>query len=66
MINIFKNTVFAIVLAISIQGIAQQELMANAANTQLSNTLAGNYLNPFCINLIYFSYKIRWDRICSI
>ena len=29
------------------QGIAQQELMANAANTQLSNTLAGNYLNPF-------------------
>ena len=29
------------------QGIAQQELMANAANTQLSDTLAGNYLNPF-------------------
>jgi len=29
------------------QGIAQQELMANAANQQLSNTLAGNYLNPF-------------------
>ena len=29
------------------QGIAQQELMANAANTQLQNTLAGNYLNPF-------------------
>ena len=28
-------------------GIAQQELMANAANTQLQNTLAGNYLNPF-------------------
>ena len=29
------------------QGIAQQELMANARNTQLSDTLAGNYLNPF-------------------
>ncbi len=29
------------------QGLAQQEVMANAANTQLSNTLAGNYLNPF-------------------
>ena len=29
------------------QGIAQQELMANAANTQLSDTLAGKYLNPF-------------------
>ena len=29
------------------QGIAQQELMANAANTQLQDTLAGNYLNPF-------------------
>ena len=29
------------------QGIAQQELMANTANTQLSDTLAGNYLNPF-------------------
>jgi len=29
------------------QGIAQQELMANAANTQLQETLAGNYLNPF-------------------
>ena len=29
------------------QGIAQQELMANAANTQLQDTLSGNYLNPF-------------------
>jgi hypothetical protein len=29
------------------QGIAQQELMANAANTQLADTLGGNYLNPF-------------------
>ena len=28
-------------------GIAQQEVMANAANTQLANTLSGNYLNPF-------------------
>jgi len=29
------------------QGIAQQEVMANAANTQLADTLGGNYLNPF-------------------
>lgn len=29
------------------QGIAQQELMANAANTQLADTLSGKYLNPF-------------------
>ena len=29
------------------QGIAQQEVMANAANTQIADTLAGNYLNPF-------------------
>jgi len=29
------------------QGLAQQELMANAANTQLADTLSGKYLNPF-------------------
>ena len=29
------------------QGIAQQEVMANAANTQLADTLSGKYLNPF-------------------
>jgi hypothetical protein len=29
------------------QGIANQEVMANAANTQLANTLSGKYLNPF-------------------
>ena len=29
------------------QGIAQQEVMAGAANQQLADTLAGNYLNPF-------------------
>ena len=29
------------------QGIAQQEVLANAANTQIADTLAGNYLNPF-------------------
>ena len=29
------------------KGIAQQELMANAANTQLADTLSGKYLNPF-------------------
>ena len=29
------------------QGIAQQEVMANAANTQIADTLSGNYLNPF-------------------
>jgi len=29
------------------QGIAQQEVMAGAANKQLADTLAGNYLNPF-------------------
>jgi hypothetical protein len=29
------------------QGIAQQELMANAANQQLADTLSGKYLNPF-------------------
>ena len=28
-------------------GLAQQEVMANAANTQLADTLGGNYLNPF-------------------
>ena len=29
------------------QGLAQQEVMANASNTQLADTLGGNYLNPF-------------------
>ena len=29
------------------QGIAQQEVLANAANTQIADTLSGNYLNPF-------------------
>tara|TARA_R100000951_G_scaffold106034_1_gene100234 strand:- start:344 stop:1048 length:705 start_codon:yes stop_codon:yes gene_type:complete len=29
------------------KGIAQQELMANSANQQLSDTLSGKYLNPF-------------------
>jgi len=29
------------------QGIAQQEVMANAANQQIADTLSGNYLNPF-------------------
>jgi len=29
------------------QGLAQQEVMANAANTQLADTLSGKYLNPF-------------------
>jgi len=29
------------------QGIAQQEVMAESANQQLADTLAGNYLNPF-------------------
>ena len=29
------------------QGIAQQEVMANAANQQLADTLSGKYLNPF-------------------
>ena len=29
------------------KGIAQQEVMANAANQQLSDTLSGKYLNPF-------------------
>jgi len=29
------------------EGIAQQEVMAGAANQQLTDTLAGNYLNPF-------------------
>ena len=28
-------------------GLAQQEVMANAANTQLADTLSGKYLNPF-------------------
>ena len=28
------------------QGLAQQEVMANAANTQLADTLSGKYLNP--------------------
>ena len=29
------------------QGLANQEVMANAANTQLADTLSGKYLNPF-------------------
>ena len=29
------------------QGIAQQEVLANAANQQIADTLSGNYLNPF-------------------
>jgi len=29
------------------QGLAQQEVMANAANQQIADTLSGNYLNPF-------------------
>ena len=29
------------------QGIAQAEVMANAANKQIADTLSGNYLNPF-------------------
>ena len=28
-------------------GLAQQEIMANSANTQLADTLSGKYLNPF-------------------
>ena len=28
-------------------GLAQQEALAGAANTQISNTLSGNYLNPY-------------------
>lgn len=34
------------------QGIAQQEVMANAANTQLADTLGGNYLNPFLSSML--------------
>jgi hypothetical protein len=34
------------------QGIAQQEVMANAANQQLADTLSGKYLNPFLSPLI--------------
>mgnify|MGYP001498337385 CR=1 FL=1 len=34
------------------QGIAQQELMANAANQQLSDTLSGKFLNPFLSPLL--------------
>ncbi len=34
------------------QGIAAQEVMANAANQQLADTLSGNYLNPFLSPLI--------------
>ena len=29
------------------QGLAQQELMANASQQQLADTLSGKYLNPF-------------------
>ena len=29
------------------QGLAQQEVLANSANTQIQNTLSGNYLNPY-------------------
>ena len=31
------------------QGIAQQEVMANAAQQQLADTLSGKYLNPFLL-----------------
>lgn len=34
------------------QGIAQQEVMANAAQQQLADTLSGQYLNPFLSPLI--------------
>ena len=34
------------------QGIAQQEVMANAAQQQLGDTLSGKYLNPFLSPLI--------------
>ena len=34
------------------QGIAQQEVMANAAQQQLADTLSGKYLNPFLSPLI--------------
>ncbi len=34
------------------QGIAQQEVMAGAANQQLADTLSGNYLNPFLSPLL--------------
>ena len=33
-------------------GLAQQEVMANASNTQLADTLGGNYLNPFLSPMI--------------
>mgnify|MGYP003670627800 FL=1 len=29
------------------KGLAQQEVLANSANTQIQNTLSGNYLNPY-------------------
>ena len=34
------------------QGLAQQEVMANAAQQQLADTLSGQYLNPFLQPLI--------------
>ena len=37
----------------TLQGLATQETMANAANQQLAATLGGQYLNPFLKELTY-------------
>ena len=36
----------------TLQGLAAQETMAGAANTQLLNTIQGNYSNPFLSPMI--------------
>ena len=39
------------------QGLAQQELMANASQQQLADTLSGKYLNPFLSPMLQGSAK---------
>ena len=47
------------------QGIAAQEVMANAANQQLADTLSGNYLNPFLSPLIQKTAGDVYSNVAS-
>ena len=47
------------------QGIAQQEVMANAAQQQLADTLSGKYLNPFLSPLIQKTAGDVYSNIAS-
>ena len=47
------------------QGIAQQEVMANAANQQLADTLSGKYLNPFLSPLMQKTAGDIYSNVAS-